>query len=204
MNLPSFYTDEFFNKSQKDLYGLGNNILSGDLPDYYKGIGESNSPEFQSVLKGANTDISRAITENAAKRGSRGGRSLIGRAVADNTSKMRYQDLIDSISRKQGLLNTGTNIVSGVGDKALSYGGQQNQFNISKAQLEFQQEQAEAAKKSAKKKMWTDMLSAGIGAVGNIYGVGMLSSVMKSGSGGSGGNSNANSAMMGAYMGGGR
>jgi len=175
-NIPSFYTDPKFTGAQDTLAPLGENILKGDIPDYYSGIGKSNSEEFQNMLAMINRDVKTGVTESNARMGVRGGRGgeAVAKAVGDVGTKMRYSDYLRSLEGKEFLFGQGRGITEGVRNAGLSFGGQQNQFNLNTAQMEMQQEQYQQQLKQQEDNAWMEMLSAGIGAAGNIVGMGML------------------------------
>ena len=175
-NLPSFYTDQYYTGAQETLDPLGKNILAGEIPDYYSGIGKSNSEEFQNMLAMINRDVKTGVTESNARMGVRGGRGgeAVAKAVGDVGTKMRYSDYLRSLEGKEFLFGQGRGITEGVRSAGLSYGGQQNQFNLNTAQMEMQQEQYEDQMKQEEDKAWMEMLSAGIGAAGNIAGMAFM------------------------------
>jgi hypothetical protein len=171
VKLPDFYTDENFTNTQKDLYGYGKDIMGGKLPDFYSSLGKTGSSEFKGMLDLVNRDTALAVNQNLVRRGmSRSGAGLatIAKATADTSAKMNFEDYQKASTEKANLLNLGINTIGSVGDKALSFGGQKNQFGLSKAQLELQQAQAKDAAKAAQNKMWSDMISSGIGVAATI------------------------------------
>jgi hypothetical protein len=165
--LPDFYTDEYFTKTQKDLYGYGTDIMGGKLPDFYSSLGQTGSKQFKDMLDLVNRDTAMAVQENLVRRNisrSGAGLSAIAKATADATTKLSWQDFLKASGEKQNLLNLGLSTVGSVGEKALSFGGQKNQFNLSKTQLELSQAQAKDQAKAAKDAMWGKIISSGIGA----------------------------------------
>ena len=140
VNIPDFYNDPLYQQSQGVLFPFGTNMLSGNLPDYYKPIGETGGTEFNNMLALMNRDTTTAVNENMTRRNiSRGGlgANIIAKAVADNSTKLRWEDYSRALTGKQNLLNLGLNTVSNVGSNALNYMGQKNNFNMSAAGLQF-------------------------------------------------------------------
>jgi len=172
VKIPDFYTDEYFEKSQKSLAPLGEGILRGNIPDYYKGIGESGSEEFERMLGLTKRDIATSVGEMGARR--RMNKGAIAKSVADATAtasiKGRYTDLMSSIEGKKFLFQQGRGITEGVRGAGLEYGGQRNQYGLSAAKLKLQQEEIEAQKKASKDAMWGKMIAAALGTAGTIGG----------------------------------
>lgn len=201
-DLPDFYDDPLFQTTQQDLYGRGQNILSGNLPDYYKMLGESNSPEFQDVLRRSSRDIQENALETAAKTGTRGGAvaSAVSRATGDMTSKLRYNDYLSTIMNKKYLFGTGLDTLGGVRSSALNYGGQKNQFNLNKYGLQMDQLKMEQAESMAEDDMWAQIISGTLGFAGTIGGA-MIGGPAGAAAGGTLGAS-AGSALRGSNYGG--
>jgi hypothetical protein len=187
VNIPDFYNDPLYQQSQGVLFPFGTNMLSGNLPDYYKPIGETGGTEFNNMLALMNRDTTTAVNENMTRRNiSRGGlgANIIAKAVADNSTKLRWEDYSRALTGKQNLLNLGLNTVSNVGSNALNYMGQKNNFNMSAAGLQFdaskfnsQIQQQQEAQKNA---MWSQILSSVIGGASNLYGMGQLTKALGS------------------------
>lgn len=177
LNLPSYYQSEWYTKPQKRLYDYSSGLLEGNIPDYYKGIGETGGAELQGMMDLLGRDISKNVTEDMARRnvGSGGaGLSAIAKATADAGTQLRWQDFLRSMQGKQYLLGAGLETMSGVRGAGLQEQGMQNQFNLNKAGMEFnvnkyndEQARADEASKGA---LWGDILGAGIGAAGTIAG----------------------------------
>lgn len=177
VDIPDFYTDKYYKPTQEKMFDYGEDILAGDIPDYYADIGRAGGPAFQRMQERTTANVREATQEGAAARGV--GRSGIvdaatAGAVADTSAKLGWQDFLRSIQGKQNLLSAGLNTMSGVRGAGLQYGGQKNRYNINKANLEFQEEQLEAQEEAAEQAMWGDLIGAGIGAVGNIASMGMM------------------------------
>ena len=176
VNYPSFYEDEFFNKGQEDLYGMGTNFMQGNIPEYYKGIGESGSPEFEDMLRLNTEDIERSGFETAARMGTRGGatQSNIMKNVRSMATPLIYADYLRALEGRKGFLTDGTKMVSGVRDAGLSFGGQKNNFSLDLARMQQQQSQFEAEQAAVNKKskdaMWSSLISGGMSMAGFMAG----------------------------------
>jgi len=169
LDIPEYYLDEYYGKTQAPMFSFGSEALTGNVPEYYKAIGETGSPEFENMLNLTTRDIVKLAGQDAARRNAGRGGALTGtvaRKVADASTKMRYADYDRSLLGKQFLLGTSLDTLSGVRSSALNQSGMKNQYQMQKAQLEYQAE-AEAAK--AKSEMWSNILRAGIGAASMMF-----------------------------------
>ena len=171
-NLPSYYTSPYYSDSQETLSGLGTDILSGQIPDYYSPIGQTGSTEFEDMLNMSIRDTQQGVTENAARMGFRGGRGseMVSKAIGDISTKARYDDYLRSLQGKESLLNTGVGITEGVRGAGLTEAGQQNAFNLDKYKFEYQSEQDVLNRQQEEDNAWMEMLTAGIGVAGNVVG----------------------------------
>lgn len=174
--LPDFFDDPMFQSTQKSLLGYGTGIMEGNLPDFYKTLGQSNSPEFQSMLRRSNAKIAGATLEAGARTGTRGGAiaSATAKAVGENTGNLQWADYMNMINQKSSLLTTGLNTVGGVRSGAFDFMGLKNNFNLSRAQLDesqrkMQSKLAEDAK-ARKSAAWSQIISSGLSAAGTIGG----------------------------------
>lgn len=130
--IPDFYTDPNYQSEQDFLQPYGIGLLNGNIPDYYKGIGMSDSPEFEAMLGLTNRDISQSAAEAAARSGrARGGNlpAVTSQLIADNTSKLRYADFLQSLEGKKFLMNQGVGISQGVRGAGQAQGQYRNAFN---------------------------------------------------------------------------
>lgn len=164
--LPDFYEDPYYSKSQESLYPLGRDILAGDIPDYYKPIGEIGGEIFEDVLGLGIKDITTAGIESAARLNKRGGNvaPAIAGKVGEFTKKARFDDMMRALQGRQFLLGAGADIMGGVRSGALTEQQQRNTYNISKGNLELGMAglgiEADAAKGKA--------IGSGIAGLGNI------------------------------------
>jgi len=140
--LPDYYESDIFNDIQDYLKGYGTGMLEGDVPDYYKGIGETGSQEFEDMLAMTNRDISQSVTEAMAKSGRARGGALpvaVSKAVGDASTKARYGDYERSLEGKKYLMNTGLETTTGVRNAAFNEQSLKNQFNLSRSGLDLKQ-----------------------------------------------------------------
>jgi hypothetical protein len=102
---------------------------------------------------------------------------LISSAVGDASTKMRYADFERALTGKLNLLNIGSTGLSNVRNAALSNQGQRNQFNLGTAGLDYQNILLQQNQSNQESSMWSDILSGGISAAGNIYGLNTLKDI---------------------------
>lgn len=176
-----------YEEAQKYMKELGIDIMGGNLPDYYKPIGEYGGPELEGVIGKAKGDISENVQTDIARRGvSRGGvgATAIGKATADILPGLRYADYERAMGARRGLLGLGVETMSNVKTGEFNVQQAQNQYLMDRfrtyAGVSGQQAQLEQQQQAARSGMWQQMASSGIGAVG------------QSGMFGSGANANAN------------
>ena len=175
LEYPDYYEDEYYNKSQEKLSGLGETILEGDVPDFFSDIGQANSESFQKYLNMSNADIQENVLETAAATGRTGGavQSVSAEAVGKNTTALGYQDYLDSKEGKQWLMAMGVDITSGVRSAGTQREQGVNEFNVGEANYDFDVagylDQSDAAIGAAQGKadaeLYGGILKAGTGAL---------------------------------------
>lgn len=138
-DLPSYATSPYYTRGQEALAPLGEQILSGKPPEWLRPIGQPGGAEFEDVLKLTTRDITKAVREDVAKRGLRGGigTSAIAKSVADVTSRLRFDDLIRSIEGKKTLLGAGIDIAGGTRAAGLSEAQMKNLFGLDLAKTKI-------------------------------------------------------------------
>ena len=177
LNIPGFQEDEYYQKSQKQLYKFGQSGLQGKFDPYYKGIGEYGGEALEGLIGMGTRDITKAVTEDAARRrtGS-GGRSTsaIAKATGDMTTKLRWQDFLRGMEGRESLLNKSLSTVSGVRGAGQTQQLQKNQYEQWKTGLETdvaaQNQKEEEAEKARKSGMWQKIISGGLAIGGTIAG----------------------------------
>ena len=132
---PDYYEDPDYRQTQDYLKDFGFNLLEGDIPDYYKAIGESGGQEFEDMLGLTNRDITQSTSEALAKSGrSRGGQlgASTAKAIGDSSVKARYEDYARSLTGKQNLMTKGIDVTEGVRHAGQNEGINVNNFNWNK------------------------------------------------------------------------
>jgi len=176
LNLPDFYTDPSFKRTQDFLEPYGMDILKGDINEYYAPIGSSGGPEFEDMLSMVGRDVKQGVTEDQARRGGRSGAGTYAAAktIGDVSTKLRWDDYMRSLGGKEFLMGQGKGITEGVATRGLSYGRDMNAFNMDTSRFEYGMQQDEQNRQDREDDAWMDLLSTSIGAVGNIAGLGMF------------------------------
>lgn len=134
--LPKEVTDPLYTSSQAGLNTLGSGLINGDIPDYYKSIGDFNSPQFQAMLNSVKGQIMQGSQESSAIGGT--GRSGVAVTASNNAlnsvvPQLTYQDYLRAIQGRGALLDTGINVQQGVRGSAQN----QQQFDTNFNQTLF-------------------------------------------------------------------
>lgn len=168
---PSYYSDPDYTETQKALKDLGLGLLSGNVPDYYKPIGETGSAEFENMLGLTTRDITKSAAEASAAGGrARGGSlpAITAGAVADAAVKARYEDYNRSLAGKQDLLNLGVSTTTGVRSAGQTEGQLRNNFNWKDYQAQVDERNYQDMKKAQEDAALGEMIgtiaSIGLGA----------------------------------------
>lgn len=133
IDVPDFFQDEYYPKTQADLYGLSSGLLKGEVPDYYKPLGEIGGPELEDLLSMLTRDVTDATEESAIRRNAgRGGSvdSAIAKNVGDISTKVRWEDFARALTGREMLLKLGIGTEEGVRTAGLNNQSQKNAFNL--------------------------------------------------------------------------
>lgn len=119
--LPKEVTDPLYTSSQASLNNIGSGLLTGNIPDYYKSIGDFNSPQFQAMLNSVKGQVMQGSQESAAIGGT--GRSGLATAASNNSlnsiiPQLTYEDYTRALSGRGALLDAGLNTETGVRSSA--------------------------------------------------------------------------------------
>lgn len=184
---PPFQNDPLVGQASQGLVGFGNNILNGIVSPQYQDLMQSNSPQFQAMLKNINANIQGTGLSTAAMTGTaRGGAAQAGitQSIASNTANMSYQDLLNTQLNQKAMLGAGLDALSTGGNIALGSQGQKNNYAASiynaglgyTANIDALNQRADA--------MAGDFLMKGLTGLGS--GMGSFAGMMGSGGGGAG------------------
>jgi len=202
-NAPSFYTDPNYTGAQSSLMPFASSLMSGQgLPSAYAGLITPNSPQFQQMLQRTTGNILGATEDQMAGQGisdSGVAASAAAGAVGNATSQLTYQDFLNSQANQMNLMGMGSGIMENVGSMGLTNQGQTNQFNQTNAEESMAAQEFNAQMKQQQDQMWAGMISSGIGALGNIAGMGMLGG-MGGGGAAAGGMSGASGGVNAGFM----
>ncbi len=167
-----FFENPNFNETQEFLKSLGIDILGGDVPEYFKAIGETGSQEFEDVLDLAKRDVGRSILDSAAITGrGRGGgvQSQIAEELSDLSIEARFKDFERSLGGKQFLFQQGRGITEGVRSAAFNREAAVNNFNIGAATRALEAERYDAAKNEQAAGATGQLVGQGVGAVLDFF-----------------------------------
>ena len=165
-DFPEFYEDPYFAQSQEFLFPYGTDILKGDIPEYYRPIGEWGGAEFEDILGLATRDITKAGLETGARLKKRGGRLLpsIAREVGEMSKKFRFEDYVRALKGREFLFAGGKGIAEGVRGAGLQMQEMKNVFGL-------KEYTAEETRRKEADALWREILTSGIGTLGTIYGM---------------------------------
>jgi len=130
--LPDYFEDPDYREMQDIMTKLGPDILKGDIPDYYKGIGEPMGAEFENYLNLMTGDIEKAGLETGAAMGRGGGdiQSMINESQGRFLTEARLADLDRVLKGKQWLFGEGTGITERARAAGQQEGVNKNAFNL--------------------------------------------------------------------------
>ena len=174
---PSFYQDPYYSKVQNYMFPYASSILEGKPNDYYAPIGNWGGKELEDMIGLTTRDTQNAVDSSLVRSGlSRSGiaSEVMAKQTADTSTGLRWADFNRAMSGRQFLLGAGMNAMSGIRSAGLENQSQNNQFNMNAYKMEQDQQQGED-------NMWAQLLSSGIGAMGNMYGMNMMKDMYGSG-----------------------
>lgn len=194
---PKYYEDPDYRETQNALKGFGLGLMKGEVPDYYKAIGQTGSQEFENMLGMTTRDITRSAAEASAAGGrARGGSlpAITAGAVADTAINARYQDYNRSLAGKMDLLNLGVNTTTGVRNTGQLEGARRNDFNWKDYTAQVNERAYQDAKEAEEDAALGDMIgtiaSVGLGAATGGMSFGLQGALAGAGDALSGGGTN--------------
>ncbi len=152
------------------LSGAGQGILAGNLPDYYKPVGEYGGAEFENLMKGVQRDIGTGVREDMAKRGvGRGGPTATAKATADASNKLRFADYERAMGTRGNLLGMGLETEFGAAKGYTDLTGMKSRHELTlediAARAASSSGETGAAYASAQAGLWSDVVG-GLGSIG--------------------------------------
>lgn len=165
--LPKEVTDPLYTSSQSSLNQIGSGLLSGNIPDYYKSIGDFDSPQFQAMLNSVKGQIMQGSQESSAINGT--GRSGVATTASNNAlnqvvPQLTYQDYLRAMQGRGALLDTGINTETGVRGSAQN----QQQFDTNFNQTLWQDQMAQAGAIDQYKKQASQAQGSLYGTLGGL------------------------------------
>ena len=187
---PSYYNDPNVSASENSLMPFASSLMSGQgLPSAYSGLITPNSPEFQAMLSRTTGNVLGATQSAMASQGiGNSGVALSAEAgaIGDVTSKLTWQDFLNSQANQMDLLKTGASIMGNVGNMALSNQGAVNQFNLDNAAADVGVQATNINNANQAQANWGSLMGSGLSSMSNMYGMRMLSNNGGFGTGGYG------------------
>ncbi len=166
LEIPTFQEDPDYRETQDYLKALGINILEGDIPDYYKSIGETGGKEFEDYLNLLKGDVQAGVESSMAAAGRTGGvvASQTAEKVGRLSTEARFQDYARALQGKEFLLGTGQNITEGVRGAGQAQQAQANQFKLNATEIDLRKRLGLDEQDLAGGEALGKMLEMGLGA----------------------------------------
>lgn len=160
------------------LNNLGQDILSGNLNEYYSPLGEMGGQQFEKYLSGVLGDVQSNVLDSAAATGRSGG--AVQASIAEQTGKVsneaRYADYLRTLEGRGNLLTLGNNIMSGVRQAGQQEGANVNNFNMGTSEMDLNyrmaKDQADMALGQAEGEALGDVVGSVQGAIMGAAGIG--------------------------------
>jgi hypothetical protein len=167
------YNDPYYKDTQKTLSDYGTNVLKGDVPEYYKPIGDFDNPYSQDIIDMGARDISRNVNESLARRGIRSprGTNLIASQVSDLGKQVRWDDYVRAMTGRQFLLGTGLNTLTGVRQAALGKEVDMGNYMLNAARTGLSEQGLIHDIGTGQAGMTSNSISGMSGAIGSIMGM---------------------------------
>lgn len=180
-----YYEDPNFNSVQTFLKDYFQNILQGNIPDYYRAIGEpASSGLMGDYVSEATKDIFAKDLEARAMTG-RGRTGISSGALerAGNISGvLRYNDYLRAMQGREDLLGLGYSGESGVRDAAAWNQNQKNAYQLGKWQADMATYQSnEQQRKEGQQSLMNGFMSMAGGVKGMFGGDGSVGGISSSG-----------------------
>lgn len=186
--LPKEVTDPLYTSSQSSLNTLGSGLINGDVPDYYKSIGDFDSPQFEAMLNSVKGQVMQGSQEANAIAGT--GRSGVGVTASNNAlnsilPQLTYQDYTRALAGRGALLDAGINTEQGVRSSAQNQQQFDTNFNENIYNDQINQASLENTFKQQSAGQIGQLIGTGVGAVGGFVVGGPAGALAGAGIGGS-------------------
>ena len=163
---PDYYTDPNFTGTQDFLKKYSENMLNGNIPDFYKSIGQTSDQNAGAGLM--NDYVSQATAgglQNDLEAGALTGRGRTGlssnaiNSANQTGGALRMADYLRAMEGKQWLMNTGLSGETGVRGAASQDMNQKNAFDQWKYNSDVTSQQLTNASANARKQYFNDNLN---------------------------------------------
>ena len=180
--MPSFFEDKFVGKTKEALFETGGEFLRGEPSEFFKPIGEIGGQQLTDLIAMIGKDITSSVQGDVIQRGVGRGPAateLISGKMGDISTQLRWQDLLRGLEGRKFLLGEGRGMVTDVGQMGLEGQRQKNTFSMQIANLVRQDRSRKDEKKAQEAMFWSNLVSGGIGGIGNIMSMNMLGDILK-------------------------
>lgn len=163
--IPTFEEDPDFRETQDFLKKLGIDILEGDIPDFFAGIGETGGPELENLISLLSGDIAGAAESAGAATGRKGAiPSIVAKETGRISTQLRFEDFQRALKGKEFLFKEGRGITEGVRGAGQTQQAQVNEFLLRAAGLDFKKRAALDEQDIAEGEAMGKLLETGLGA----------------------------------------
>lgn len=140
VNYPDWYTDSKFTSAQDFLDTYSRDLLTTGPNEYYRPIGEYNTPEFRNYLSAVNSSVVGATDAALARSGrARGGQGaqVAAQSVGDMNAKLAFEDYKRAMNGREMFFNTGINVQDSVRRAGFENQSARNAFNVGGAEFDM-------------------------------------------------------------------
>lgn len=177
---PSYQTDPVYSGQQDFLKQYSQDIMKGNIPDYYKAIGEPMGSDVKnnyiqealsSIIGG---DQARAAAQGTGRSGSLGSDTMA--SLGNTSAQLQFADYLRAMQGKEDLLGLGTSL--GVDVRNSAFGNQEDMNNFANMEWNNQVKAQEYKNKLTESNTsnWANVFTS-VGNLGGGYG-GILNSLL--------------------------
>ena len=104
-SIPQFHMSNKYSQAQQELFNIGQKFMGWEPDESLAAIGESGGEEFQKMLSSVTANTMKALSENQAARGVKGGLGGVqtAGAIGDISAQLGYQDYNRAMQGRQFL-----------------------------------------------------------------------------------------------------
>lgn len=140
VNYPEWYTDPHFSGSQDFLDQYSRDLLNSGPNDYYRPIGEYNTPEFQDFLNQSSQAAVGATDAALARTGrARGGQgaAIAAQTLGEANAAAAYKDYLRAMQGREMFFKTGLETQRDVRNAGFANQTARNKFNVDGAEFDM-------------------------------------------------------------------